>query len=220
MTAQTLYGILKFLADLDQNLGVQKALVSVRDALSSLVSSPAAPQHQGALANALTAFNSAAAKMGESITPSQAALIASMGGAEFFDPSITEKVRNSVATNAMTPTVARDFVDDLTSRRERFLETVKNTVKGLAGLRIAEARTEPGSADMAFLIPRNLFDDELGTFAKELNFINSLIRHVSEARTGQAEPVKLEELSSSVPTVALAAAGVVVAGVGRMGCTT
>jgi serine/threonine protein kinase len=41
-------------------------------------------------------------------------------------------------------------------------------------------------------------------------FINSLIRNFSEATTGQAEPVELEELSSSVPTIALAVVGVVV----------
>jgi len=140
----------------------------------------------------------------------EAMLIANMGGVEFFDPSIAEKVKASIATNAMTPTVARDFVQGLASRREEFLATVRSTLRGLADLQFTDAKIEPGSAEMAFLIPRDLFDNELGTFAKELTFINSLIRDVSEGRTGEAESVELQELSSSVPTVALAAKGVVV----------
>ena len=210
MTAQKLYRILKFLDDLDRNLGLQKALQSVRDALNSLVNSPAAPQYQSVLATALAAFTSSAAKLGESIAPLEAMLIANMGGVEFFDPSIAEKVKASIATNAMTPTVARDFVQGLASRREEFLATVRSTLRGLADLQFTDAKIEPGSAEMAFLIPRDLFDNELGTFAKELTFINSLIRDVSEGRTGEAESVELQELSSSVPTVALAAKGVVV----------
>jgi hypothetical protein len=210
MTANRLYATLKFLDDLDRSLGVQKALAAVRDALAQLVNNPAAPNLQSQLSSALTTFTSSAEKLGESITASELALIAGMGAAEFFDPSIADAVKASVATNAMTPTVARDFVADLASRREKFLSTVKSTLGGLAGLGITGVKGEPGKADMTFLIPRNLFDNELGTFAKELIFINSLIRDVSEAKTGEAHPVELEELFSSVPAVGLAAKGVVV----------
>jgi hypothetical protein len=210
MTAQKLYETLKLLDDLDRNYGLQRTLASIRDALNNLVNQPAAPAHQSALASALAAFTTSAAKMAQSITPSQAALIDSMGGAEYFDPSIAERVKNWVAMNAMTPSVARDSVQDLTARREEFLNIVKNTLQGLKGLKITEPRVEPGSVDMAFLIPRNLFDNELGMFAKELTFINSLVRDVSEAKTGQAEPTKLKELSSSNPAIALAAASAVV----------
>jgi hypothetical protein len=69
---------------------------------------------------------------------------------------------------------------------------------------------------MAFLIPRNLFDNKLGTFAKELKFINSLIRDISEAKTGQTESVELLELSSSVPAVAVASKGVVVEAIAKI----
>ena len=52
-----------------------------------------------------------------------------------------------------------------------------------------------------------MFDNHLGPFAKELKFIADLIQNITEGVTGQAKPVELEELSSSVPTVALAGAG-------------
>ena len=49
-----------------------------------------------------------------------------------------------------------------------------------------------------------------GPFAKELSFINRLIEHYSEAIMNEVQPVELEQLSSSVPTVALAVAAPVI----------
>jgi hypothetical protein len=48
-----------------------------------------------------------------------------------------------------------------------------------------------------------MFDSKLGAFAKELTFINRLVEHYTEAITGTAESAVLEQLSSSIPTVAL-----------------
>jgi hypothetical protein len=210
MTAQKLYGTLKFLDALDTKLRLQTSLESIGDALNNLVSSPAHPQHQSALANALATFTAAATKLSESISASTRALIAELGGAEFFDPSMAEKVNGSISSNAMTPSVASDFVQDYVTRRAAFLATVKSTLQGLQKLGISEAGLPPGSADLAFLIPRDLFKNHLAAFAKELTFISHLIRDFSEATTGHAESAELQELSSSVPTVALAASGAVI----------
>lgn len=128
-----------------------------------------------------------------------------MGGGEFFDPLIADKVTNSIQTNAMTPSVARDFVQDLANKRAAFLSTVRGAKQNLEKLGIRESGLTPGSADLAFLIPRDIFQNHLGEFAKELNFISRLIQHFGEAVTGHAQPVELEQLSSSVPTVTLLA---------------
>ena len=205
MTSQKLYGILKFLDELDRKLDLQTKLEAVTNALSNLVSQPAQPQHQSALATALAAFEQAAAQLREKITPSQYALVNAMGGEEFFDPSIAEKIKASVQMNAMTPSVARDFVQDLVTRRADFLATIRSVRQNLEKLKITASALEPGSADIAFLIPRDIFDNELGRFAKELTFISRLLQDFSEAVTGKAEHVQLEQLSSSIPTVALAA---------------
>ncbi len=56
-----------------------------------------------------------------------------------------------------------------------------------------------------------MFDNKLSGFAKELTFISRLIQDFSEALTGDAQPAELEQLSSSIPTVAVLA-GVTVIG--------
>ncbi len=205
MTTQRLFGILKLIDSLDRDLRLQLSLEQIRDALNNIVSAPAQPQHQSALASALTSFTDAAAKMARSISPSDASAIEQMGGAEFFDPAIAEKVTSSIQTNAMTPSVARDFVQRVVTGRATFLGTVKAALQSLEKLGITDSAVKPGTAEVAFLIPRDLFDNELHAFAKELTFISRLVQHVTEAQTGEAGPVKLDQLSSSVPTVMLMA---------------
>lgn len=205
MTSQRLFGILKKIDTIERSLGTQSALEHVRDALSNLVNQPAQPSLQSNLASAINSFADAAAKMGQSIAPSEAAAIQQMGGSECFDPEIAEKVTHSIQTNAMTPSVARDYVQNLAAKRSRFLATVRAALKSLEELGISDSDLLPGTADVAFLVPRQIFDNELGRFARELTFINRLLQHFTEARTGKAEPVALEQLSSSIPTVTLRA---------------
>src|SRR6185437_1167167 len=174
MTAERLYAILESLDSLDRSLALQTNLESTRDALSNLVNQPAQPTYQNNLATALASFTTAASKMAGAITPSEAQALEEMGGAEFFDPNVAERVTKSVQTNAMTPSVARDFVQDLAARRSVFLSTVRTTLQGLEKLRIKESTLKPGTADAAFLIPRDMFANELPSFAKELTFISRL----------------------------------------------
>jgi hypothetical protein len=205
MTVESFYETLKFAVEVDVRLRLQASLEAIRDTLNSLVTSPAHPQQQSNLASALKTFTTAADDLGKTLTPTQSCSIAEAGGAEFFDPSIADKVKAAVATNAMTPSVARDFVKDLADRRARYLSTIEQTLAGLNALGITCQELAPGAANMAFVVPRELFDNELASFAKELTFISGLIEHFGEAVTGEPQPVFLEGSSSSVPTVVVAA---------------
>jgi mevalonate kinase len=71
----------------------------------------------------------------------------------------------------------------------------------------------PGHADLTFLIPREIFNNNLNLFAKELAFINRLVEHFSEAVIGQTEPVTLDGLSSSMPAIGLGTSARVVASI-------
>lgn len=206
MTSQKLYETLQLIVNLDESFELQTSLTQIKDNLTSLTAQPAGTQFQTSLASALSQFSGGANQLKNTITPSQILTIEELGGAEFFDPSIAEKVRSSIERNAMTPSVARDFVKDIASRRADYLQTVNTTLGGLTNLLSADKPMEnaaPGEA--AFTIPRTLFDNRLGMFAKELNFINLMVEHMSEAESGEIQPVELEYLSSSIPTVAICA---------------
>lgn len=202
MTSEKLCEILKLMIDLDERLRLQTSLTQIKDNLASLTSSPAATQHQTALASALSAFSDGANQLRSLIKPTERSAIDELGGSEYFDPSIAEKVRTSVERNAMTPSVARDFVQDFATRRANFLQTVTASLDGLTKLISPEKPREYTSpADAAFTIPRDLFGNQLGLFWKEIKFINELAEHLSEAVTGEFQPVELQDLSTSAPTI-------------------
>src|ERR1035437_8909182 len=206
MTSQKLFEALQLMVDLDAKLKLQTSLDQIKDNLASLAGQPGQTQFQTALTSALLAFTNGAHQFQNEITPSQFGTIAGLGGAEFFDPSIADKIEDKIEHNAMTPTVARDFVLDIAKRRTAFLQTVNTTLDGLKQLlptKEPEAEFAPGEA--AFIIPRDLFHNLLGDFVKELSFISSMTDYMSEAVTGEIQPAKLEYLASSFPVVAIGA---------------
>jgi hypothetical protein len=203
MTADKLLQTLKEIVNLDSSLNLQPTVEQIRDALVTLTGSPASAPHQTQLGNALQALQNASDSLRSTLTPSQIDAIASLGGDEFFAPGIAQQVKGVISANAMTPSVAKDFVQSLATRRSEFLKTVQSTLAGLEGL-LAHRNERPRlPADISFLVPRQLFGNRLDEFTKELRFINLLIEHFSEAITGTPESPQLETLASSDPTVIL-----------------
>jgi hypothetical protein len=216
MTSDKLYTLLKLLDRIDTQTEIQSTLEVVRDALVTLASAPAQPTHQSNLATALLNFHTSAAGLTGALTPAQEAEVQKMGGDGYFSPTIESTVRSWVQDNAMTPSVARDHVQDLANKRAAFLGTVRASIQSLGKLGIKENTLEPGAADISFLIPRDLFDNELGALSKELKFLDRLVRDVSEAATGSVQPVVLEQLSSSIPNVTVLADLAVVSVIGTI----
>lgn len=205
MTTETLHDTLNYIVTADRDFQLQASLQSVSTSLTSLVQTPAQPPVQQALAAAMTALDKATTSLREDLTPSRTEHISELGGGEFFDPGLSNDIRNSIAVNAMTPSVANAYVQDKLTRRAAFLQSVKQTLAGMQELKLSGSAPAAGHADITFVIPRSLFDDELEPFAKELTFISRLIKDVGEAGTGTPEAPVLESLSSSTPTVAILA---------------
>jgi len=113
MTIEKFYETLKFILDLDAELEIQPTLESIGSTLTNLVSAPSQPQHQSRLATALEKFAKTSDEMRSRLTPTISSSIAELGGEEFFNPNIAESVQASISANAMTPSVAKEFVDDL-----------------------------------------------------------------------------------------------------------
>jgi predicted transcriptional regulator len=216
MNAQKLFELISFFEDLDKSLGVQANLEQVKEALTNLTNSPANPPFQATLASTLQNFESVASKLRSRISPAQMSAITEMGGEDFFDPNIGEKVRDVIQRSAMTPSVARDFVQNLANKRATFLGILSSTRTSLRQLNVGAPQKKLDSSDISFLIPRSIFQNRLEVFAKELTFISRLIQHLNEALTGETHLVQLEELGSSEPTVTVAASLVVTAALAKI----
>jgi hypothetical protein len=205
MTSEKLLQTIKFLVDIDQLNTLQPTLDAIGSTLASLASAPAQPTYQESLAKQLDTLDSSVASMALELTPARVNAIEKIGAGGFFNPHIADEVRRAVSQNAMTPTVARDVVQRLASRRSSYITNLETTLQGLMELGIKETSPSAGTADLSFIVPRDLFDNDLGRLSAELRFINRLLRHYGEAITGETYIVRLEELSSSDPTIAVLA---------------
>ena len=103
----------------------------------------------------------------------------------------------------MTPTVTQSLVRTTATERAASLSNLNATLAGLQHLGVAPKNLDPGEAEVTIVLPREIFSGQLGKMAKELSFLNRLLRHVSEAVTGTIEPIVVKEISSSEPTFAL-----------------
>jgi hypothetical protein len=205
MNIERFRATLDLMTELDRTLKIQTWLEQIRDSLINLANAPAQPPQQTALANALSSLTTASEQLAARVTPQQFRLIDELGGSPYFDPNLAKQLKAEIAANAMTPTVPRDVVQRLSSERANFIATLNNTINGLDSLGIKGEVLEPGTADVSFAIPGELFENNLGSFAKELIFIDRLMRDLGEALTGNSEAIHLESLNSSTPTVAVTA---------------
>jgi hypothetical protein len=206
MTIERFLEVLNVVDDVERDLEIQTVLEGIAANLSNLVNSPGQPAQQNALATNLTKLRETIAELDTRLDPSALEALSGMGGGSFFDRDLANNISESVSGNAMTPTVARDFVQSLATQRKTFLENVEEARHSLKNLKVLATTLEPGTADVSFLIPRELFKNELESFSKELRFISKLFADYSEALTNSRDNVQLETLSSSVPTVVLVAA--------------
>ena len=206
MNVDTFYDTLEFLDELDTDLTLQRSLDAIAANLTNLVNSPAQPATQSALSNSLIAFSTGVDQLAQLMSPSRMTDVIELQGADFFDPSLADLIRTSVSSNALTPSVTRDFVVDLATRRTAYLRTVRQTLEGLTKLGVTGNVVRPGSADLAFSIPKEIFSGTLSDFTSELRYLNKLLGDIQEAQNGDNSPIKLESLSSSVPTIAVLAA--------------
>ena len=84
----------------------------------------------------------------------------------------------------------------------------------LEALGFQPLKLEPGTAELGFLIPRDLFQNTLGGFSIELKQIDWVVGWFSEAVNGEREAARLDQLSTSDPTVLIGAATDVVLAIG------
>lgn len=156
MTVEKFLETLELVQTTNSELQLQKYLETVSNTLVNLTNSPAEPSYQSTLATALADLKRAAAAIPGKLSVAELNAIASIQGAEYFDPQMGEKVAESVSNNAMTPSVARDYAKQLATRRAAFLKTVDSAAAELVELGVTGYQLKPGGSDVSFTIPRNL----------------------------------------------------------------
>jgi hypothetical protein len=154
-------------------------------------------------------------KFEERATQAQIVLIEEIKGGAYFDLTMVESIRQELAKNAITPAVVSQTVATLANSRQEYLTTLGNVQSGLSGLGVTQEAADPGDVELGVLIPRDLFENELGNLSQELAVINRIIRIFSEITTGTVQAVELRQISTSDPIFSLGIHAATVLAIGK-----
>lgn len=201
MNTSRLREILELLLQCENEYQIQEILNEVNTHLTNLVSAPQEQQHQTDFSNTLGRFQKSMNKMIASFEPAQVDLFSEIGADIYFSSDIPGKISKSVSENPITPAVSRDFVVQLMTKRQTYLDEI-NQLRGnldKLGIKVNEADTL--TAEIGFLIPRKLFNDEFSSFIKLLTVINQIIRDFLDTATGSAKEIKVRQISASDPLI-------------------
>lgn len=216
MNVQRLYEIVKYLRQVDSQLGIQSRLTELRDQLSSLASQPQNQTFQANVSAGLDTLRAVFAELKQRTTPAQEALIREINGMSYFSELLPQRIGNNLSQNAITPAVVSTEVNKIANDRQAYLSKLENIEQGLEALGVKGEAPEPGDVELGVLIPRSLFENSLGPLAKELAVVNRIIQIFTEVTTGTVQPTEVREISTSDPAFFLSAPVLTVLAIGKV----
>lgn len=178
----------------------QTALHQLANALASLASSPQNADYQTQLATAIKLFANSTDKFQTAFSPTDYERVLELSQ-DGFSPIMLEEIIATISENAMSPTVANNFVQNLHDTRNEVFTRLRELQTTLDYFNFGYVEPESGHAELGFQIPRDLFSNSLPGFIKELRDLELIIKFFSEAELGQYEPAQIGSISTTDPLV-------------------
>ncbi|CAN7705997.1 hypothetical protein [Mesorhizobium sp. LjNodule214] len=199
MNASRLLEIVDFLLQSEDQAATESRLSDLSSALGQLVTSPAEPTHQQALSDALDRLAESLDLFRRPFQPAQVKLLEDIGAGSYFVEDIVGGIRKWISESPATPAVAQDKLAKFIKRRSAYITHLKNLKASLQSVGIKKDELEAGQAEVGFLLPRDLFNNQLDKLIDELRFVKMATLEFSEAATGSAEPIEVRQISTSDP---------------------
>lgn len=200
MNASRLLEMVQLLVDTENKYKIQDALNNVKSALDTLVSQPADATSQSNFATAIEKLRSLINSVRATFQPAQIKLLEEIDAVDYFARDPASEIISWVSENVATPAAAQNKLQSLIRDREDYLTQIRQLAENLLNVGVEVNTLEPGQAEIGFLLPGELFDNELEPLLKELEVVKRIIRAFSEASTGGVEPIVVRQISTSDPT--------------------
>ena len=140
-------------------------------------------------------------KMVATFEPTQVDLFAEIGADKFFFSDIPANISQSIQDNPITPVITRDYLANLLTERQAYLDEINQLRGNLEKIGIGVEAPDKVTAEIGFLIPRDLFQNQFDEFIEHLELINRIIREFSETATGSAQKINVRQISTSDPII-------------------
>lgn len=199
MNVERLKLFITMLLQIEKQQQIQSRLKELAQSLENFVGQPQDANLQKDLVHRLDALRQALNQAYLRFTPAQIVFLRETGAEPYFGPAITDQISSLISANPMTPVVVRDHVNAKMKERASFIANLTSIDQGLNAIGVKAIELSPGEAEIGFLIPRGLFDNNLEGLEKELHSIRHIINFFQEAITGHVEPVDVRQISSTDP---------------------
>ena len=199
MNTSRLLEIIEKLLDVEKTNQLQQVLNGVLSVLGNMVNQPTQAAHQNAYMQALVQLQKVDEATRLAFQPSQRNVLEEIGASPYFIDNISGTFQKIVQDNAATLSVAHNKMGALINERQNYLGHLQQLQQNLTQMGFKANGLEPGQAEIGFLLPRELFQNEFEHLLIELQVVRRIIRAFSEVATGSSEPIELRQISTSDP---------------------
>lgn len=201
------------LVELDTRNKIQKRLNNIANRVQEIVNAPQEVAHQSNALTAVAELKAGLVSLNSEMSDSLRDFLVETGGDVFFFEEMADTIDQQIRSSGITAAVAKSFVDQLNSRRNKYIESLKAAESTLRSLKFQEYPIPPGQAEVSFRIPRRLIDNKPSKLAHEVWFVDFTVNIFSEAISGEKQEGQVAQLASSDPTVFITTAVHVAAGI-------
>ena len=120
-----------------------------------------------------------------------------LGGGIIVSEDIASKIDISFRTEAMTPVIVRELVDNLRSDIDQFVTKMRALRDAFEALQIGEKELGPAEVELGVLVPRHHVENHLDKFAKEVAAFDEALKLFSVVATGTREDFEITYISAS-----------------------
>lgn len=213
MNTDKLRELVERILEVEAKANTQTRLNQLANALANLSGTPQNIEYQTQLATALNQFASSIERFQAAFSPRDYERILELSD-EGFSLSMVEEITESIRENVMSPTVASTFVQNLHGKRNEVFTRLAELQTTLEFFHFGYVEPQPGEAELGFQIPRELFENKLPGFIKELRDLELIIKFFSEVELGKYEPAEVGSISTTDPLVFLSMAEPVAKAIG------
>jgi hypothetical protein len=189
----------------EQQLALQQRLSNYVSQFATLAAQPNNQNTQQQVSNYFHEMEAAFLDFIRDLTPSQQVQISEIGADNYFSMYVVHWIAKEISENPLTPAILVEKFERFSSERNAFVQSLNSLDSAFKSFGLVQEGqpNPPGALELSVLIPRQLFENRLRSFAKELRVLDRIVRVFSEFATGEIEEPEITQLSTSDPLITL-----------------
>lgn len=204
MNAERLHVIARAIKHEMQSTRIVNLLQQLSSNLQNQVNQPQQPQHQQSVVDSLRSLYDALENAASNkFSPAWTQITEEIGAHDLLGTNLQARLQDIFERNQITPSIAHEEVTKLFKEAQELNSALDQLLAGFNHLKIGFEELDPGECELGVLIPREFVRNDLDSFGKELEELDSIFKTFAEVAVGTRPNLNIRTISSSDLTVFL-----------------